>query len=276
MVKLSRRRLFTLGLPAVAVAAAGAFIPSTIAAHAGKPRRQPELINFFQLATTPLDIRPKTLMRALQTYIDDYFFPVWGVRAQLHWSNKPQAGVWNVAFVDSEQNDDPGALAYHNFDPANNGGLPYAIVDVEASLEDMGSIGVPVSHELVEMLADPGTNNWCGVGGFDPGEGPDTEPTNTKLYALEVADPVERAYFKVDGVPLSDFVFPAYFEPWSSDGPVDYLGVISHPGQIAAGGYQIVRDHDKLSELTNFPQERRCNRFRRIWKRHTGDVYRIG
>lgn len=271
---ITRRKLFTLGA-ATALGAAAVLSPSAIAQHAKRTRREPELINFFNVASTPLDIRPKTLITALQSYVDDYLFPVWGVRAELSWSNKPQAGVWNVGFIDSNENDDPGALAYHNFDPTENGNLPYAVVDVGASLEDMGSIGVPVSHELAEMLADPGCNSWCGPDAFEPGDGPDTEPTNTKLYALEIADPVERAYFKIDGVEVSDFVFPAYFEPWGVDGPVDYLGAISRPGQIAAGGYQIVRDHDKLSELINFPQERRCNRFRRIWRKVTGDVYGV-
>lgn len=273
MELLTRRRLFTLGIPAVAVAAAGALVPSTIARHARGAARPPEQINFFQLATTPLDVKPKTLIRALQSYVDDYLFPVWGVRAELHWSNKPQAGVWNVAFVDSDQNDDPDALAYHEFDPTENGGMPYAIVDVEASLESDGTTGIAVSHELAEMLIDPGTNNWAGVGGFDPTGGPNSKPTNTKLFALEICDPVERAYFKIDGVSVSDFVFPAYFEPWRDNSAIDYLGAITSPLQIAPGGYQIVRNHDDISQLVNFTQERRCNRFRRIWRGFTGSAY---
>jgi len=40
-------------------------------------------------------------------------------------------------------------------------------------------------------------------------------------------------------VAMSNFVLPAFFNPWSS-GPFDHLGVLTEPFSIASGGYAIV------------------------------------
>jgi hypothetical protein len=47
------------------------------------------------------------------------------------------------------------------------------------------------------MLVDPGNNLWCGKG---------------TLYAYEVCDAVEAKHFPVNGLAMSDFVYPAFFE----------------------------------------------------------------
>jgi len=78
--------------------------------------------------------------------------------------------------------------------------LPCALVSVDADWT------VDASHELVEMLADPST------------EGD------------EICDPVEDWYYRVDGVPVSDFVFPAWFD--ASRGPYDEIGVLHHPSTV--------------------------------------------
>ena len=55
------------------------------------------------------------------------------------------------------------------------------------------------SHELAEMLVDPGINLWCA--------GP-----KGRMYAYEVCDAVEEEEFLVDGIPMCNFVYPAYFD----------------------------------------------------------------
>ena len=73
---------------------------------------------------------------------------------------------------------------------------------------------VTLSHELLEMLADPWIN-WCAQG--DDG----------KIYALEVCDAVEadRMGYEIDGVLVSDFITPSWFEPTHAD-RVDFKGRI--------------------------------------------------
>jgi hypothetical protein len=49
------------------------------------------------------------------------------------------------------------------------------------------------------MLIDPMATLWC--------EGP-----RSTLWAYEVCDAVEEETFEIDGIAMSDFVFPAYFD----------------------------------------------------------------
>jgi hypothetical protein len=83
------------------------------------------------------------------------------------------------------------------------------------------------------MLADPWTN-WCAVGCDD------------KIYALEVADPVESddLGYEIDGVRVSDFVTPAWFEPTEAD-RVDFKQHVRKQLQLARGGYISILDPRK-------------------------------
>jgi len=58
-------------------------------------------------------------------------------------------------------------------------------------------ISIAASHELAEMLIDPGNNLWC-----EHGKG--------TLYAYEVCDAVKAEHFPVNGLAMSDFVYPAF------------------------------------------------------------------
>jgi len=61
------------------------------------------------------------------------------------------------------------------------------------------------------------------------------------MYAYESADPVEEETFKSDGVEMSDFVYPAYFEDFHEPRvhAVRSFEKIKTPVQILPGGYQI-------------------------------------
>jgi hypothetical protein len=69
-----------------------------------------------------------------------------------------------------------------------------------------------------------------------------TGPNLRLTYALEGSDPVEALSFPVNGIPMSDFVFPSYFEVFRKAGSVqfDQMGKVRKPFQILPGGYQIV------------------------------------
>src|SRR6185369_14661249 len=65
------------------------------------------------------------------------------------------------------------------------------------------------------------------------------------------ADPVEALCFKVQGIPMSDFVYPSYFEYFHKPKSVrfDQMGKVSKPFQILSGGYQIVFRNGKWSQV---------------------------
>jgi hypothetical protein len=179
----------------------------------------------FNRAKTPLGIKFDTLIHALQAYVSQHVAPVWGTTAQLVERTGYVTGAWALVFLDDA--DAPGALAYHDLTPD---GLPQAKVFVRTLLESGETVSGAASHELVEMLVDPGLN-LLSLG-----------PDGTSAYAYESADPVEELHFPVNGWPMSDFVYPAYFEAFHAPSSVlfDHLGLVRTPFEILPGGYQSV------------------------------------
>jgi len=55
----------------------------------------------------------------------------------------------------------------------------------------------------------------------------------------------------VNGIPMTDFVYPAYFEAFHKAGSVrfDQLKKVNKPFQILSGGYQIVFRNGKWSQI---------------------------
>src|SRR3989454_4693901 len=100
-------------------------------------------------------------------------------------------------------------------------------------------VSVSASHELVEMLIDPAINLMT------------TGPNPKLVYAYESADPVEALSFDVNGIPMSDFIHPAYFEDFHKPGSVrfDHLDKVNKPFQILSGGYQIIFRNGKWSQV---------------------------
>jgi hypothetical protein len=89
------------------------------------------------------------------------------------------------------------------------------------------------------MLVDPAINLMS------------TGPDPKTIYAYESADPVEALSFPVNGIPMSDFVYPSYFEDFHKTGSVkfDQMNKLKRPFQILSGGYQIVFKNGKWSQV---------------------------
>jgi hypothetical protein len=191
-------------------------------------------IAVFNKAKTPLGVDMDKLIAALQVYVDKYIVPVWGTPAKLVKSTDFVKGAWAIVFLDDA--DAPGALAYHDLTPD---GMPQSKVFVKTTLANGDLVSVSTSHELVEMLVDPAINLLT------------TGPDPKTIYAYESADPVEALSFKVNGIPMSDFVYPSYFEDFHKPGSVqfDHLGAVKKPFEILSGGYQIIFKNGKWSQL---------------------------
>src|SRR5712692_1987416 len=149
----------------------------------------------FNKAATPLGVNFDTLITAMQVFVDKHVAPVWGTPAKLVKSKGFLQDAWAMVFLDDA--DQPGALAYHDLTPK---GLPLSKVFVRTTLSNGDLVSVSASHELVEMLVDPAINLMT------------TGPDPKIVYAYESADPVEQLSFDVNGISMSDFVYPSYFE----------------------------------------------------------------
>jgi hypothetical protein len=171
-----------------------------------------------------------SIVPALQTQLDRDFSPVWGIGANLSFVGKnsqPGPGMWQVLVVDDS--DQAGALGYHDL---TDEGLPLSHVFARTDIQNHLSWSVTVSHELLEMLVDPDINLTAFVQMSD---------TVGVLYAYEVCDACEDDIFAypINGVKVSDFVYPTWFESFrkSNSTKFNYTGKITAPFQLLSGGY---------------------------------------
>lgn len=91
------------------------------------------------------------------------------------------------------------------------------------------SVSASVSHEVVELLADPVACYY--VDGLDDW-----------MYALEVADPVQDDYYNIDGIAVSNFTYPDYWNPWGKKTrlqKLDRMGKITRSFEVRDGGYLV-------------------------------------
>jgi hypothetical protein len=196
-------------------------------------------------------------IRAVNRQITHDFMPHWHLSAELRLEGAigkdPDSEVlpelrgdsiiylWNE--VDVKQ-----ALGYHE---ANASGVPFGFVFTELSKALKEPWTVTLSHEALELIADPEVNLL--VSGPHPG---DLEKEVFHWY--EMCDAVQGDVYKVDGISVSNFVLPLYFTlSAEAGGRNDFLGRLTKgkPLQsfgINPGGYigfynPETREHDTYS-----------------------------
>lgn len=184
--------------------------------------------------------------------IREHVAPAYGrapVRVQfLDDATHAPAGAWVMSVLDDS--DQAGALGYHSEDAA---GRIYARVFVAPCLEYGVEPSTTLSHEIVETYCDPDVDRWV-----DTGRG----------YSVpyEACDPVEGNSYLIDGVYVSDFVTPAWYDT-RVVGRTHWLdnGAVSGAFELAPGGY-VVRRWPDGSEDQEFGA--RANRQYIAAKRH--------
>jgi hypothetical protein len=171
-------------------------------------------------------VTPQQMVETCQTFVDKYFAPRWGTPCQLKLGTDFEPGNWAMAFFDVS--DQAGVLGYHDLTPD---GLPLAKIAVSAVLAAGKQVTITATHELSEMLIDPGANLIV-QGGSD-----------STLFAFEVCDPVEEDTFKIGDFDVTNFVYPGWFAAAGGsryvdpDGKLDQLGNVKSTFEIPARGY---------------------------------------
>jgi hypothetical protein len=127
--------------------------------------------------------------------------------------------------------DAPGAAAYHDKLPNGCPVAYFARSDYTSHTTGSESLSVDISHECIETIGDPGANRWADLA------------SGTQSCALELCDPVQNAFYQVDGISVSDFVTQGFFDPGSA-GPFDFLGKCPAAGDYS-NGYLIARTEDQ-------------------------------
>jgi hypothetical protein len=207
------------------------------------------LTDHLALVSLTSDVSTRSLMQAaaaVQKQITRDFTPLWGLRATVDafedLASVPSDYHPVVVFGDPDEligrldfaiGGDYAAQLIDDFERERLSGLhlnaftrqPFALV----AASDVWSM--TASHEMLEMLADPFGNRL--IAAAHP-----LNPDQRVKYLLEVCDPCQGIWYPVNGVPVSDFYTPRYFDPVAVGGSrYSYTGVIKSPLQILPGGY---------------------------------------
>lgn len=166
---------------------------------------------------------------ALQKQVLRDFAPIWNEPATVdvffNLEDVP-IGYWPVIIRDDIGF--PGSAGIH----LDHDGQPFGLVQHSRTWP------LTASHEILEMLADPFGSRVIAGNSIKPGQG-------RVEYLVEVCDPSEAYQFgyQVNGIQLSDFYTPHYFDPVQAAGVrYSFTGAIKKPREVLKGGYLSWRD----------------------------------
>ena len=171
------------------------------------------LIAIINQSTVVKDADVQTMTTAIASQVQSDVAPIWE-RAPATVTfyadpTKVSAEAHVIAIVDTIQDQPTGVQGFHAM---NQAGQTWGLVAAQPELANGAqvltgdwSISSTLSHEVLEMFIDPDCNMWA-----TDGQG--------SVYSFEVCDPVEAPTYPVNGVSVSNFVTPAWFDPLAPAG----------------------------------------------------------
>lgn len=197
------------------------------------------------------------MTQALTIQLAQHFCPAWGL-LPITVSFCPNVasipcGAATIYIVENDAQVQ-GALGYHQEESNDvidgyimcqpiltNGGT---ILNFDASNPSQYSVSGTLSHEVMETIGDVFTNTFC--------VGPQISQGN--LYCQEMCDPVEQIGYSIQvggvNVSVSDFILPAWTNPYDTKGPFNYLRSLPGSFQMLSGGYMIVATFSAEGQAT--------------------------
>ncbi|HTO08876.1 MAG TPA: hypothetical protein VMR86_17640 [Myxococcota bacterium] len=164
---------------------------------------------------------------AIQKQVTRDLAPIWEVSATVDTFAKLEdvpLGTWPILIQDNI--DYAGAAGIH----LDNDGQPFALVEAN---QDEDVVSLTTSHESIEMLVDPFGKRLVAGDSPKPDQG-------RVLFLVEPCDPSEdaRYAYSVNGVLVSDFYTPEFFDPIAAAGVrYSFSGAIQEPRDVLDGGY---------------------------------------
>jgi hypothetical protein len=179
-------------------------------------------------------------LHSVQRQVDQDFTPLWSMTAIVRMTRAPARKKPNpelntaefVLYVGDPSIDPETSKDADGYHAANHAGIPYGFVFVDPSPKAAEPWTVTLSHEILESIADPDAN--LAVVAPHP-----RLPRRRVLLDYEVCDPVQGDTYLIDGLPVSNFVLPAYFADADRKVPTrnDYLNKGVERFGIRPGGY---------------------------------------
>lgn len=191
------------------------------------------------------------VVKALEKQVKEDFAPAWGITAELDFIGYDNGkkfseaikcssyvkGRWWLVLLDTSH--EAGLRGFHS---VTEEGLPTGKVFAKSDNDYRRNWTASASHELLEMLVDPGMN----LTALRP-----TGETTGQLYSYEVCDPCDADEYpiKVDGgmVQVANFVYPAWFEQFhkaetNTKFMHDDSRTVKEPFKLRPGGHATVLD----------------------------------
>ncbi|WP_337044232.1 hypothetical protein [Emticicia sp. 17c] len=181
-------------------------------------------------------------INAFQKQVNLHLFPRYGVEATInHYFLETDApsGTWFTWIVD--EMDTQGLNGYHFIDNiagsiVGTGAKGYAVGT--ASGNPFGLVKyspnwtITCSHEIIEKLVNPYIDRQVKTD-------VDNDGVVNEDLLMEIADPVQANAYEIDGIMVTNFVWPEYYTDLLpiSGRKYDQMGVISKPNELAEGGY---------------------------------------
>ncbi|WP_369244597.1 hypothetical protein [Streptomyces sp. R41] len=194
------------------------------------------LITHLALVSETDQITPSQLTRvaaALQKQATRDFDPIWKIPATVDAFDRLKdvpVGYWPMIVRDDIQQS--GAAGVH----LDNNGQPFSLIEYSDSWS------LTASHEMLEMLGDPGGNRLVA------GQSPKADQGVVE-FLVEVADPSEAPEngYTINGLLMSDFFTPHFYDPVAAPGVrYSFTGKLDGPRKILPGGY--ISWHDPVTD----------------------------
>jgi hypothetical protein len=179
----------------------------------------------------------QSFANAIQMQLNRDVSPEWGGNFAVYVApSRAEVKPTETAIILRDLSDTPGAAGYH-FRLDNGAACAFVFRDGSTLTAGPSALSVTMSHEIIETWIDPGANRWA-----------DTVDASGLAFedALEGCDAVESFWYEIDGVAVSDFLYPRFFSPGSvrADGKLSYLDKPLVAGETVGadgGDYQIKR-----------------------------------
>ena len=205
------------------------------------------------------------VIRAINRQIKEDFEPYWSLGATLRLEGRSTEEPTHLSLPDLRGDailylwnklDPKGALGYHE---RNADGIPYGFVFTPISKQLGEHWSITLSHEALELIADPEVNLLV------MGPHPD-DRRRMVFHWYEMSDAVQDETYTIDGVEVSNFVLPLYFTRNNEKGARnDFLGTVTKGETLKSfgvnpGGYigfydpkhkrhsMFSRDHDERAK----------------------------
>lgn len=182
----------------------------------------------------------EAVVAAIGKQVAEHFQPEWSLTAtlkpvalSLHGKKAPTQKDADAVIYLGDSSNDPtlgvkGAEGYHSH---NNKGIPYGFVYLDICEKYKESWTIALSHEVLELLADPDVALTIGA------PAPKGKHRGTVYFDLEVCDPTQGDQYPIDNIPVSNFIGKAYYKLSGGSGHTNYLNLPLKPFGVRPGGY---------------------------------------